>query len=373
MSPTEILLLVGLWVANPLPTAAPTFNRSAWEFNITLTATDDTYVNCWPCCVGYVFGSSASLKVKTRPFTDDIVYAAFLRFALDDVAALEALAALAADGYALALVRGALRLHATRAIDDLTVYSLNDTDWSEDDLDGTTAPGHAALTAMESLAGAHGARAVARASSVAGPGWISVNVSAALDAWRDAASPLAGAAYAFALESRDDPDDDASFTSKEGGAAPQLVLTVSVATTPPPTPAPTPAPSTSHAPTASPSRAPTAPPTAPPTTPTPTAVPTVTPTVSFAPTVSLAPTAAAPHACMGNGDLVAERACACDAGWKGPSCNVLDLLPLSRAHPGWINHSNVSAGNMTWKPSWGAGAVYEVSRDTLASGTCMCA
>ena len=62
---------------------------------------------------------------------------------------------------------------------------------------------------------------------------------------------------------------------------------------------------------------------------------------------------------MGNGDLVAERACACDAGWKGPSCNVLDLLPLSRAHPGWMNNTNSSSNNMTWKPSWGAGAVYE--------------
>ena len=361
------VLLVVWVVANPLPTAAPTLDH-AWEFNITLTATDDTYVNRWPCCVDYVFGSSTSLKVKTRPFTSDIVYAAFLRFALDDGDD-DAVAELAAEGYALALVRGTLRLHATRAVDDLTVYSLNNTGWSEDDLDGTTAPGHAALTAMESLSGARGARAVARASSLAGPGWISVNVSAALDAWRDAASPLAGAAYAFALESADDPDDDASFTSKEGGAAPQLVLTVSVTIPPPPTPAPTPAPSASHAPTASPSRAPTAPPTAPPTTPTPTAVPTVSPTVSLAPTmaptlspaptVSLAPTAAAPHACMGNGDLVAERACACDAGWKGPSCNVLDLLPLSRAHPGWMNNTNVSAGNMTWKPSWGAGAVYE--------------
>ena len=60
----------------------------------------------------------------------------------------EATAALAAEGYALALVRGTLRLHATRAVDDLTVYSLNNTGWSEDDLDGTTAPGHAALTAM---------------------------------------------------------------------------------------------------------------------------------------------------------------------------------------------------------------------------------
>ena len=98
MSRAVILLFLVAWVANPLPTAAPTFDRSAWEFNITLTATDDTYVNRWPCSVSYVFGSSASLKVKTRPFTDDIVYAAFLRFALDDVAALAALAALAATG-----------------------------------------------------------------------------------------------------------------------------------------------------------------------------------------------------------------------------------------------------------------------------------
>ena len=44
--------------------------------------------------------------------------------------------------------------------------------------------------------------------------------------------------------------------------------------------------------------------------------------------------------------------------WQ-PSWQQRGLLPLSRAHPGWMNNTNVSANNMTWKPSWGAGAVYE--------------
>eukprot|EP00966_Prymnesium_polylepis_P242638 5611096-Prymnesium_polylepis.1 len=68
-----------------------------------------------------------------------------------------------------------------------------------------------------------------------------------------------------------------------------------------------------------------------------------------------------PFACMGNGVCVSEGVCKCDAGWKGPSCTMLDLLPVKRASPGW-NDRPYSTINATWVPSWGACAIYQDNR-----------
>ena len=53
-----------------------------------------------------------------------------------------------------------------------------------------------------------------------------------------------------------------------------------------------------------------------------------------------------PYACMGNG-IIVSGACKCDAGWKGSSCAVLDLLPVRAAQPGWSQELGATA-------NWGA-------------------
>ena len=48
--------------------------------------------------------------------------------------------------------------------------------------------------------------------------------------------------------------------------------------------------------------------------------------------------------------------CDCDAGWKGPECASLDLLPVRRAAPGWTQASPN-------RPSWGGATVFVQRRD----------
>ena len=64
-------------------------------------------------------------------------------------------------------------------------------------------------------------------------------------------------------------------------------------------------------------------------------------------------------ACWGNGVLV-DGACRCDPGWKGSTCNVLDLKPVRKSSPG-LTPSNWGGGGLTGtlSPNWGASAIYE--------------
>ena len=43
-----------------------------------------------------------------------------------------------------------------------------------------------------------------------------------------------------------------------------------------------------------------------------------------------------PYACWGNGECVDNTYCQCAPGWKGETCNILDLMPIRRSSPGLI-------------------------------------
>ena len=51
--------------------------------------------------------------------------------------------------------------------------------------------------------------------------------------------------------------------------------------------------------------------------------------------------------CFGNGACT-NNECQCDAGWKGPDCATLDVLPAAAASPGFAS-----------RPTWGAAQLQE--------------
>ena len=53
--------------------------------------------------------------------------------------------------------------------------------------------------------------------------------------------------------------------------------------------------------------------------------------------------------CFGNGACT-NNECQCDAGWKGPDCATLDVLPAAAASPGFAS-----------RPNWGAAQLQEGS------------
>ena len=53
--------------------------------------------------------------------------------------------------------------------------------------------------------------------------------------------------------------------------------------------------------------------------------------------------------CFGNGACT-NNECQCDAGWKGPDCATLDVLPAAAVRPGFAS-----------RPNWGAAQLQEGS------------
>ena len=71
---------------------------------------------------------------------------------------------------------------------------------------------------------------------------------------------------------------------------------------------------------------------------------------------------AAPDPCSLNGVYNATaQTCACDAGWRGSACAVLDVLPATP--PASYGLHNAST------PTWGGGAVFEGGRWHLIVGS----
>lgn len=65
--------------------------------------------------------------------------------------------------------------------------------------------------------------------------------------------------------------------------------------------------------------------------------------------------------CSFNGVCSAQGACECDAGWRGPRCAELDLLPVDAAHPGLRLKDTVTGANIS---TWGAPMIQDDSTGT---------
>ena len=122
---------------NDAPSPAPTLGE--WHgriFNVTLTPTDDGYVNTWACCSDDNFGANNKLRLKQ---TSRVVYMAYLRFRLGaDDAPLELLER---HNYTFSLRAATLRLRTFEApLVDTTVYLVGNSSFHESNLTYDNAP-----------------------------------------------------------------------------------------------------------------------------------------------------------------------------------------------------------------------------------------
>ena len=241
------------------PSPAPTLGE--WHgriFNVTLTPTDDGYVNTWACCSDDNFGANNKLRLKQ---TSRVVYMAYLRFRLGaDDAPLELLER---HNYTFSLRAATLRLRTFEApLVDTTVYLVGNSSFHESNLTYDNAPPPRSIST--SIAPPADLQLAYRenlgANFTDGIGWEAFDLD--VERMGGVGAPVArGDRFAFQLRSTD--SDVVSYSSKEGDGPPELVLSLEASRA-------TARPTLSPAPT----RAP-------------------TPTPSFAPTPSLAPTTAA--------------------------------------------------------------------------------
>ena len=248
----------------PAPTPAPTIDD--WHgrvFNVTLTPTDDGYVNTWPSVSMKNYGTSVQLRVRQ---TNRAVYLSYLRFKVSaSAASSDHLAQLETHNYTFSLRAATLRLQTyslSAPIVDTSVYLVN-TSFHEGNLSYDIAPPPASYSSDPPTALRLAYRENLGANFTDGTGWEPFELD--VDSLGGVGASVArGDWFAFQLRSSD-VSTSASYSSKEGDAAPELVLslealretvspTLSPAPTHTPTPSPTSAPSASLAPTTAASR-----------------------------------------------------------------------------------------------------------------------
>ena len=231
----------------PTPTPAPTLGD--WNgrvFNVTLTPTDDGYVNTWSCCSTHSYGSNSRLRLKQ---TSRAVYLSYVRFKVQS----ERLALLEQRNYTFALRAATLRLQTYEGpLADTTVYHVGNSSFHEGNLTFDSAPSPKSYSSDPPASLVLAFRENLGVNFTDFIGW--ENFELEVDVLGGVGVPVAhGDRFAFQLRSSD--SDAVSYSSKEGDGPPELVLELEAAR---PTARPTRSPAPTRLPTPSPTTTPTA-------------------------------------------------------------------------------------------------------------------